>query len=330
MLNLSCPPSSLSPGCRLHHQLMLMLTHIERESSKSGRSQKDEFGVSWTHDGQGFIIRNREDFVAKILPLFFSHTKFPSFIRKLYRWGFRKMCIPAKGQDGKMGDLIFAHEHFKRDNSNSIMANMKSVTAAGTRRAIANLMKNKTDNTRTCCEKAAEVAPAAAGLKKPPLPPWSRDQHEKGGTSSTGSFIFGASAAPTAGTTSRSASGTIMTAIASSTPSRMVGILPKQRPPADMLVTGSSSSSSQQSIQGGHHVLEEALRSTFSGGVDLYSRNDFEICKMSWRQEEEMIQERIMLIQRLVGAFFPVSTAAGGGRKDLISQLCTINKHPPM
>ena len=247
---------------------MLMLTHIERESSKSGRSQQDGVGVSWTHDGQAFVIQKREQFVGKILPLFFAHTKFPSFTRKLYRWGFRKiLCIP-EGRERKMDELIFAHPHFKRDEK-SLMANMRSVTAADTRRAIANLMKKKTGIT---VEKAAEkAAPATAGLKKPTP----QDQHEKGGTAAT--FIFGASSAQTGTTSSKSASSsTSMMPVAYTGTPAIVGMLSRQQP-VGLLVTTGSSSSSQQSIEGGHHV-EDALHATFSRGEDSHDyMNDFEM-----------------------------------------------------
>lgn len=117
---------------------MLMLTYVDSENTMKG---KHIDCISWTPDASGFIIRDRNELVEKLLPLFFREGKFSSFTRKLYRWGFRQICIP-KGQKKKDRDLIFGHEHFKRDNK-ALITNMRSLTAAGTRRALAALAYNK-------------------------------------------------------------------------------------------------------------------------------------------------------------------------------------------
>jgi hypothetical protein len=122
----------LCPG--LAKQLMLMLTHVEKECSESGRNSGD-CCVSWTGDGQAFAIRNKAEFLTRLLPLFFGQSKFPSFTRKLYRWGFRQIS-QLPGFAKQPNDMIFGHEYFKRDNK-KLLVNMRSITAAGTRRAFA-------------------------------------------------------------------------------------------------------------------------------------------------------------------------------------------------
>jgi hypothetical protein len=117
---------------------MLMLSHIDREKAKSG---KRDPCACWSQDGHAFIVRSRKEFVATLLPLFFRDAKFSSFTRKLYRWGFRQICFPKK-VNRKDREMIFGHEHFQRDDK-ALMANMRSVTAAGTRRAIAALNAKK-------------------------------------------------------------------------------------------------------------------------------------------------------------------------------------------
>lgn len=117
---------------------MLMLTYVDSENTVKG---KHIDCISWTPDASGFIIRDRNELVEKVLPLFFREGKFSSFTRKLYRWGFRQICIP-KGQKKKDRDLIFGHEHFKRDNK-ALITNMRSLTAAGTRRQLAALAYRK-------------------------------------------------------------------------------------------------------------------------------------------------------------------------------------------
>lgn len=127
--------ASLTPGFSL--QLMLMMSHVENENSK-GRPIDC---ISWARDGHTFIIRDRKELVDSLMPLFFREGKFSSFTRKLYRWGFRQICIP-KGLNKKDREIIFGHEHFQRDDK-ALMFHMRSVTAAGTRRAIAALTSRK-------------------------------------------------------------------------------------------------------------------------------------------------------------------------------------------
>mmetsp|Transcript_7951 Transcript_7951/g.14976 ORF Transcript_7951/g.14976 Transcript_7951/m.14976 type:complete len:402 (-) Transcript_7951:1150-2355(-) len=54
-------------------------------------SSKHTSIISWTDGGTSFTIHQPKEFVAHILPKFFrKSSKFHSFIRKLYRWGFAK------------------------------------------------------------------------------------------------------------------------------------------------------------------------------------------------------------------------------------------------
>ena len=61
-----------------------------------------KMGVSWTPDGHGFVIRDR-DALTEILPQFFSQTKYRSFTRQLNLWGFHRYT-----EDG------WQHDHFVR------------------------------------------------------------------------------------------------------------------------------------------------------------------------------------------------------------------------
>jgi hypothetical protein len=70
----------------------------------------------------------------QLLPMFFRQSKFPSFTRKLYRWGFRQVSVVRHSSTNRR-DMIFGHEFFQRDNK-ALMGRMRSVTAAGTRRAV--------------------------------------------------------------------------------------------------------------------------------------------------------------------------------------------------
>lgn len=65
-------------------------------------NKKYDHIVSWSPDGRGFIIHDRDAFSGVILPLYFDNGKFESFTRRLKRWGFVRV------QDG------YHHENFQR------------------------------------------------------------------------------------------------------------------------------------------------------------------------------------------------------------------------
>jgi hypothetical protein len=94
----------------------------------------ETFCVAWLPDGKSFIVRHPDDFTRKVLPKFFKSTKFSSFTRKLYRWGFRQVNRGIGPDD----PIIFGNEWFQRNDA-ELMTKMRSITAASTR-------KQDTDN----------------------------------------------------------------------------------------------------------------------------------------------------------------------------------------
>lgn len=47
--------------------------------------------VTWLPHGKGFIILQKKRFASEVMPLYFKHSKFTSFTRKLNRWGFTRV-----------------------------------------------------------------------------------------------------------------------------------------------------------------------------------------------------------------------------------------------
>jgi len=46
--------------------------------------------LSWSTDEKAFVIKKQEEFENIVIPECFNLSKFSSFLRKLYRWGFSK------------------------------------------------------------------------------------------------------------------------------------------------------------------------------------------------------------------------------------------------
>lgn len=62
--------------------------------------------VSWSGDGNSFAVQDVKGFSEQVLPKYFKHCNFPSFVRQLNMYGFHKL----RDQDN-----AFAHPQFQRD-----------------------------------------------------------------------------------------------------------------------------------------------------------------------------------------------------------------------
>ena len=54
--------------------------------------------ITWLPHGRSFIILQKERFTSEVMPLYFEHSKFVSFTRKLNHWGFAR--VPRGPESG--------------------------------------------------------------------------------------------------------------------------------------------------------------------------------------------------------------------------------------
>ncbi|KAJ2746782.1 Flocculation suppression protein [Coemansia sp. BCRC 34301] len=71
--------------------------------------------ISWTAEGDCFKVTDPTEFARNVLPAYFKHGNWPSFVRQLNMYGFHKINDLAYG--GIFGDTqlwMFKHPHFQR------------------------------------------------------------------------------------------------------------------------------------------------------------------------------------------------------------------------
>ena len=109
------------------------------------------FCVAWTHGGSAFVVQDPDAFTMDVVPRFFKATKFASFTRKLYRWGFRQI---NRGSTSPTEPMIFSNDNFHRDHK-YLMANMRSTT---------NKKQKKLNNAPTNNGNPAHALPHGLGM----------------------------------------------------------------------------------------------------------------------------------------------------------------------
>jgi len=83
--------------------------------------------ASWSDDGETFVVKQPKIFESTIIPQFFKHSKFSSFVRQLNFYGFRKIKysdtikIDAQLEAETANYWRFRHEHFLRGRPELLM-----------------------------------------------------------------------------------------------------------------------------------------------------------------------------------------------------------------
>jgi len=87
----------------------LQLMDVIDQETGEGTIVNGERVLEWLPTGDAFVIRDKASLEKKVLPKHFNvKCKFASFVRKLYRWGFRQV------EKELHGIMIFMHPYFFR------------------------------------------------------------------------------------------------------------------------------------------------------------------------------------------------------------------------
>ena len=119
---------------------MLLMAFVNRHSEGTSDDDMSSSGchtVSWTHQDRAIRIIDETEFLEKVLPQFMLHTpRLDSFIRKLYRWGFRKCQLKGKlhvpsttKNEIREDDLVYWNPNFVRNKRELIHKIQRRVSA---------------------------------------------------------------------------------------------------------------------------------------------------------------------------------------------------------
>ncbi|KAL7486445.1 hypothetical protein ACHAW6_012041 [Cyclotella cf. meneghiniana] len=120
--------------------------------------------ITWLPSGKGFIILQKRKFASEVMPLYFKHSKFTSFTRKLNRWGFIRV---TKGPESgayyhKVG--VFCIFYRKSPDHLSDMNALSSIFNASSKMPSRDTAPRESESPALTCITSPGVASAMSSL----------------------------------------------------------------------------------------------------------------------------------------------------------------------
>ncbi|KAM3132155.1 Heat shock factor protein 4 [Paramecium bursaria] len=97
--------------------------------------------VSWNEDGTGFLVKNVLAFQDQVLPMYFKHRNFASFVRQMNMYGFHKSRSDYKENE-------FVHPYFKKDQRQLLKKIKRKSSDHDDQLAILDLKPHRTHNSQ--------------------------------------------------------------------------------------------------------------------------------------------------------------------------------------
>jgi heat shock transcription factor 2 len=124
----------------------------------------DQEIASWSDDGQTFVVKQPDLFSSQIIPQFFKHNKFSSFVRQLNFYGFRKIKyydnvkIDEKLEQETKDYWRFKHECFVKGREDLLVGIKRSnSTAQNEKKPTVNTTASQSKASQESAESKKEV-----------------------------------------------------------------------------------------------------------------------------------------------------------------------------
>ncbi|KAJ1668865.1 Heat shock transcription factor [Coemansia sp. RSA 1813] len=149
------------------HRNITVTPFLNKLYSMVDDSASDDL-IRWTDDGNSFLVMKHEDFAKDVLPRFFKHSNFSSFVRQLNMYGFHK--VPHLQQGGLIADdpdaenWEFCNDNFQRGQPDLLhFIRRKKGTASYTATTAAENSDNDIDQREASGNESDDNASSAAG-----------------------------------------------------------------------------------------------------------------------------------------------------------------------
>ncbi|KNC98069.1 uncharacterized protein SPPG_06481 [Spizellomyces punctatus DAOM BR117] len=84
--------------------------------------------VEWNEAGDVFVVFHTDEFAETVLPKYFKHSKFPSFVRQLNIYGFYRVSDARKSPHVRSKEAcVFSHRYFLRGRKDLLPAIRRKV-----------------------------------------------------------------------------------------------------------------------------------------------------------------------------------------------------------